>query len=208
VLCVSASCRTDTPYSSDLVPRESLQAWLPHLPAQTYLIESVVPTAGPSSSPSTTFLGKNELTAALKSWSAQKSSSSNDELVIALMGLPSVGKTSVLNSLLPSPRLAVAASTPTMANAKHPEPTTKVPVEVRVDLGDVVVRVIDTPGWEHAEDDDEDNDDEEDQEDEEEGLSEEKLAKWDALEARVAGDMLRRNLGRVDRVKDVLPLGE
>jgi nuclear GTP-binding protein len=95
-----------------------------------------------------------------------------------------------------------------MANAKHPEPTTKVPVEVRVDLGDVVVRVIDTPGWEHAEDDDEDNDDEEDQEDEEEGLSEEKLAKWDALEARVAGDMLRRNLGRVDRVKDVLPLGE
>ncbi|RSH90365.1 hypothetical protein EHS25_000970 [Saitozyma podzolica] len=190
----------------DLVPRESLQAWLPHLPAQTYLIESVVPTAGPSSSPSTTVLGKNELTAALKSWSAQKSSSSNDELVIALMGLPSVGKTSVLNSLLPSPRLGVAGSTPTMANAKHPEPTTKVPVEVRVDLGDVVVRVIDTPGWEHAEDDDEDNDDEEDQEDEEEGLSEEKLAKWDALEARVAGDMLRRNLGRVDRVKDVLPL--
>lgn len=193
----------------DLVPRESLQAWLPHLPAQTYLIESIVPTAGPSSSPSTAFLGKNELTAALKSWSAQKSSSSNDELVIALMGLPSVGKTSVLNSLLPSPRLVVAAPTPTMANAKHPEPTTKVPVEVRVDLGDVVVRVIDTPGWEHAEDDDEDEDDDDEEGNEdEEGLSEEKLAKWDALEARVAGDMLRRNLGRVDRVKDVLPLGE
>ncbi|RSH83074.1 hypothetical protein EHS25_005784, partial [Saitozyma podzolica] len=121
-------------------------------------------------------------------------------------GSPLRGQDLCAQLVAPIPSSGVAGSTPTMANAKHPEPTTKVPVEVRVDLGDVVVRVIDTPGWEHAEDDDEDNDDEEDQEDEEEGLSEEKLAKWDALEARVAGDMLRRNLGRVDRVKDVLPL--
>lgn len=54
------------------------------------------------------------------------------------------------------------------------------------------VRVIDTPGWEYAED-------EVDADADGEGS--------DELEERLAADLLRRNLGRVDRVKDVLPLG-
>lgn len=54
---------------------------------------------------------------------------------------------------------------------------------------------------------DEDEDEgEEDEEIDEDELDEEEAAKWDALEAQVAGDLLRRNLGRVDRVKDVFPL--
>lgn len=57
-----------------------------------------------------------------------------------------------------------------------------------------------------------DEDDEEGAEDDEEvdedDLDEEEAAKWDMLEAQVAGDLLRRNLGRVDRVKDVFPLSE
>lgn len=75
---------------------------------------------------------------------------------------------------------------------------------------------------EHAHDDDEDEDEDDDEamdEDELEGdedveeidedeLDEEEAAKWDMLEAQVAGDLLRRNLGRVDRVKDVFPLSE
>lgn len=71
----------------------------------------------------------------------------------------------------------------------------------------------------HAEDDEDEDEDEamdedelegdedEDDEDEDE-LDEEEAAKWDMLEAQVAGDLLRRNLGRVDRVKDVFPLGK
>lgn len=60
------------------------------------------------------------------------------------------------------------------------------------------MKVIDTPGWEFVEDDEEGE-----MEADEEG---EKV--WDELEERVAGDLLRRNLGRVDRVKDVMPLGQ
>lgn len=56
--------------------------------------------------------------------------------------------------------------------------------------------------------DDEEGDEDEDEEIDEDELDEEEAAKWDALEAQVAGDLLRRNLGRVDRVKDVFPLGK
>lgn len=116
---------------------------------------------------------------------------------------------------------------PSGASAKHPEPTTKVPVELRVQVGDAWVRVVDTPGWEYAEDDDDEEEDGEEDEgeeqdededveaemedDDEEGgemFDEEKAARLDALEARVAGDLLRRNLGRVERVKDIFPLGQ
>ena len=117
------------------------------------------------------------------------------------MGLPNVGKTSVLNTLLPSNarRYAVAAAVPAGAAAKKPEPTTKKPSEVALELGKgTKVHVIDTPGWEYADDDEEDE--EEDAERDE--------AEWDAMIERVAGDTLRRNLGRVDRVKDVFPLGK
>ena len=54
--------------------------------------------------------------------------------------------------------------------------------------------MIDTPGWEYTEDEvDEEDDDAED--------------RFKELEESLAADLLRRNLGRVDRVKDVLPLG-
>lgn len=122
------------------------------------------------------------------------------------MGLPNTGKTSILNSLLPLSKRthAVAAQTPLSKAAKHPAPTTLAPVEVVVDLGEgMVVRVVDTPGWEFA-----DEEEEEEGGGEGEGKQEEKEGKWDEMEERVAGDLLRRNLGRVDRVKDVTPLGQ
>lgn len=231
---------------SDLVPREVLAAWLPHLPPQTFLFSS--PPAAPASSskskgptvPALPTLGREDLLTAMKTWSTQKASaastsSSLDELVVAFMGLPSVGKSSVINALAPASRVkqAVAPAVPSGAMAKHPEPTTKVPVELRVQVGDSWVRLVDTPGWEYAENDDEDEDDEDEEEDAEEVVEEsgdegedadmedgddedddeaevfdeEKAAKLDALEARVAGDLLRRNLGRVERVKDIFPLG-
>ena len=56
----------------------------------------------------------------------------------------------------------------------------------------IKIRIIDTPGWEYVEEEIEQNGDED---------------RFDQLEERLAADVLRRNLGRVDRVKDVLPIG-
>lgn len=120
------------------------------------------------------------------------------------MGLPNVGKTSVLNSLLP-PKAKHHATAPVIAlNAasKNPQPTTKLPSESRIEVNGRGIRVIDTPGWDFADDDDEE------EEDEDEELDEEQMKKLDELEARMTGDLLRRNLGRVDRIKDVVSLGK
>ena len=183
-----------------------------HLELPTFLFKSpyTEPVASTSKTPVSStiepnaILGKHELLSALNAWADAKSTKSSDELVVALMGLPTVGKTSVLNALIRGKRaFDVAPPQPSMASAKHPAPTTSAPVEVEVDAGERKIRVIDTPGWEFA--------DEEEEDDETEGVAEEEtepdMAKWDAMEERVAGDLLRRNLGRVDRVKDVFPLG-
>lgn len=74
------------------------------------------------------------------------------------------------------------------------------PVELELDLGDEgKIRIIDTPGWEFAE--------EEPDQEEDEVKGEGGDEKWDMMEDRIAGDLLRRNLGRIDKVKDVFPLG-
>ncbi|OXG86630.1 nuclear GTP-binding protein [Cryptococcus neoformans var. grubii Br795] len=198
----------------DLVPREVLQSWISQLDIPTFLFKSalpVPPTPSSSRDPGPSFfldpsviLGREQLIAAAKKWSAEKKKSrkSDEPLVLALMGLPSVGKTSILNSLVPSTanksRRVVAPLIPSGQSAKSLQPTTKTPVEVEIDVDGLKLKVIDTPGWEPVEDEkDEDEDEDEDEQDPE---------KWDRLEAKLSGDLLRRNLGRVDRVKDVFPL--
>ncbi|WWC99664.1 hypothetical protein V866_006568 [Kwoniella sp. B9012] len=211
----------------DLVPKEALESWLAKLDIPAFLFKSSLPSPPTSSASSSktpslsslplhSVLGKDEFFNAIKQWSSEKQSKSKSKsgskskskepvepLVIAFMGLPSVGKTSILNSLLSpkQPKHAVAPYIPTATSAKIPEPKTKAPVEVEIEVDGEKVRVIDTPGWEYAEGDDSEDEDE-DSEDEEEVNPE----KWDALEARLAGDLLRRNLGRVDKVKDAFPL--
>ncbi|WWC66242.1 uncharacterized protein I206_100143 [Kwoniella pini CBS 10737] len=206
----------------DLVPREALQSWLSQLDIPTFLFKSSLPAQPAASSskiPAASsnlkeVWGKDELYSAIKTWSAEKQAKfqpksksrskaveiPNEPLVLAFMGLPSVGKTSILNSLLPpsQPKHAVAPYIPTATSAKIPEPKTKAPVEIEIDVEGEKIRIIDTPGWEYAEEDDSEEDDEDDEEIEPE--------KWDALESKLAGDLLRRNLGRVDKVKDALPL--
>jgi len=182
----------------ELVPREALEGWLAHLPFPAFLFSA------------RESLGREQLLGAL---AAAAQAKEGEPLKAALLGLPNVGKSSVLNSLLGKELVKTAPAAPTASSAKSPAPTTTACREVEVSLpGGLTAHLIDTPGWEYVEDDedeedpeenikemDEDEDDEEDEEDED---------KWDALEARVAGDLLRRNLGRVDKVKDVFPLGE
>ncbi|MGG6496907.1 UNVERIFIED_CONTAM: hypothetical protein NY603_28710, partial [Bacteroidetes bacterium 56_B9] len=76
------------------------------------------------------------------------------------------------------------------------------PVEVAVTGAEgVKVHVIDTPGWEPAP---EDMDEEEEEDEDEDGeLTEAQVAKFDRMEATLAGDLLRRNIGRIDKIKDV-----
>lgn len=194
----------------DLVPRETIEAWLPHLPENTFLFKSFLPTANIPSSSKTQLphlpeqcLGKDELLAAFSAWSAEIKAAKKDEpLVVALFGLPNVGKTSVLNSLLgrAKGKYPVAPVVPLASAAKELGTTTRMPMEVAVVEG---VHVIDTPGWEAAPEDM----DEEEEEDEEDELTEEQMAKYDRMEAMLAGDLLRRNIGRIDKIKDVFPLG-
>ncbi|GMK58492.1 hypothetical protein CspeluHIS016_0505240 [Cutaneotrichosporon spelunceum] len=184
---------------ADLVPREALEGWLKALDLPAYVVSA---TEG---------WGFKELLAGLNA-----AANKNDDFKVALLGLPNVGKSAVANALLGADMFKVRPGT-LASSSKHPAPTTAACAEAELPGG---IRVIDTPGWEYVEeeesddeDDDEDDedeegdvemDDDEDEEDEEKAAA--MAAKWDALEARVAGDLLRRNLGRVDKVKDVFPL--
>lgn len=190
---------------ADLVPREALEGWLKALDVPAYVLSA---TEG---------WGRAELLAALNA--AAKKAKKDDEFKVALLGLPNVGKSAVANALLGAEKFKVRPAISLSASSKHPAPTTLACAEAELPGG---VRIIDTPGWEYVEESDDEMDGEEDEEDEdedeegdakmdeddedEEEVDEAETAKWDALEARVAGDLLRRNLGRVDKVKDVFPL--
>ncbi|WRT64125.1 uncharacterized protein IL334_001054 [Kwoniella shivajii] len=215
----------------DLVPREALQSWLSQLDVPAFLFKSRLPSPPAASSsktpaPSSSIelgkvLGREEFYTAVKQWSNEKQAKAQpktrskakakevipvEPLVLAFMGLPSVGKTSILNSLLSSTHTkhAVAPYVPSAQSAKSPEPTTKAPVEVEIEVEGEKIRIIDTPGWEYA--DDEDEEEEEEEADETEEAAEELAQKWDLMETKLAGDLLRRNLGRVDKVKEAFPL--
>jgi nuclear GTP-binding protein len=177
------------------------------------LFKSVLPVSRASTSTQhiepTVVLGKTEL---LEYLSTIKPAEKDADLHVALMGLPNVGKTSVLNSLLPAkakhhetaPVLALNAA------SKNPQPTTKMPSETRIEHDGKGIRIIDTPGWDFADDEEEEEeeDEDEDEEDSDVEVDEEKLAKWDKIAETMTGDLLRRNLGRVDRIKDIIPLGK
>ena len=212
----------------DLVPKETAEAWVkflrstfePHgdnvkvvlfkasfveTPIKTGMTVYGVDKQGklpPRTIPSAIPVGKDTLLSILSAWQTEKNKSDDSSLNVVFLGQPNVGKSAVINTLLGRPRLPTAETIPVSGIAA---PTTKVPGELGVQVGDKELRLIDTPGFEFNPPDVED----EDEDDEMDGdVDEEDDGKWAALEEMVARDMLTRNLGRIDKVKDALPLGQ
>jgi nuclear GTP-binding protein len=209
----------------DLVPKETAEAWLKFLrssfeshgdnvkvvlfkasfvetpikPGMTVYGTDKQGKLPPRTIPSAIPVGKETLLSILSAWQTEKNKSDESSLNVVFLGQPNVGKSAVINTLLGRPRLTTAGTIPVSGLAA---PTTKVPAELGVKVGENEVRLIDTPGWEFNPPDVEGEDEEMDMGEEEDD------EKWAILEGTVARDMLTRNLGRIDKVKDALPLGE
>jgi nuclear GTP-binding protein len=171
--------------------------------------EQAIPRTIPSGVP----VGRDQLIQILNAWKGDKAKAKaatnedEDEFNVVFLGQPNVGKSAVVNTLLGRPKLTTASTIPVSGVTG---PTTTVPVEVVAEFeagGEGQVRLIDTPGWEFNPPDVDDEEDEDEQMDGGEGDEDEDV-KWAVLEEMVARDMLTRNIGRIDKVKDALPLGE
>lgn len=217
----------------DLVPRETAEAWLKFLRTsfldrsdrvkvvlfKASFVETPI-TPGmtvygvgkgeqplPRTIPSGVPVGRDQLIQVLNAWKEEKAAKSSGEFNVVFLGQPNVGKSAVVNTLLGRPKLNTASTIPVSGVVG---PTTKVPVEVVAEFAagaEGQVRLIDTPGWEFNPPDVDDEDEDEQMDGGDEG-EEEDDAKWAVLEEMVARDMLTRNIGRIDKVKDALPLGE
>lgn len=210
---------------ADLVPREAAEAWLRAIKeefkgnknVQVCLFKSSMTNTGQKATATTGLnpgipIGKDGLVSILRTWASEKAaadkkqkkaSTPEDEgLVISVLGQPNVGKSSFINTLLGRPVHPTAATAKTSGTA----PTTLTPSESVLPLavsGPTRISIIDTPGWEFNPPDV----DAEMERTQEVDAIEEQNAIWDELEQLVARDMLTRNLGRIDKVKDSYPLG-
>lgn len=201
----------------DLVPREVVDGWLRFLRSsftgknaknvrvllfKASFVETPIKPGMtvygdplPRTIPAAIPLGKQALESVLYEFSREKKGKT--PLNVVFMGQPNVGKSAVINTLLGRPSLPTAATIPGQSNSLGP--TTKVPCEVALIQDKIEIRLIDTPGWEYNPPDVEDEDEEMDGD----AVDDEK---WALLEHVVARDMLTRNMGRIEKVKETLPL--
>ncbi|KAI9512703.1 P-loop containing nucleoside triphosphate hydrolase protein [Russula earlei] len=177
----------------DTCPRETTAAWAAHLrsehPTLLFRVASSClpppvthdPTKGKrrSEAPSDDAWGSDAVSTLLELWAEEKSGG-DGPLHVAVVGLTNSGKSAFINSLARKNALDVYAS----SSFTNSPSTTPHALEVTLELNDKPLVFIDTPGtaWQPSED-----------------------ASHEERERRRAQDILLRNRGRIDRLKDPLP---
>ncbi|KAF8826404.1 hypothetical protein HHX47_DHR5000063 [Lentinula edodes] len=173
----------------DCVPHESLVAWTSALRKQqpTFPFRSASsflpgnPLAqlntkgkGRAKNPVDDALGGDAVLECLGHWAAEKENGSS--LTVAVVGVTNTGKSSLINSLAKTTVLPVYS----LASSPRGPTTTTMPQEITIQVaGNRTLRVIDTPGYSWKID--------------------KASSDWDEVRAR---DILLRNKGRIDRLKD------
>ncbi|KAF7776804.1 hypothetical protein Agabi119p4_5197 [Agaricus bisporus var. burnettii] len=187
----------------DTCPRESTSAWLTFLRREhpTFLFRSAtafLPAAALQSSNPVQGTGKSKASShrkddawgseailtQLANWATEKNDGS--PLNVAVVGLTNAGKSSFLNSLLHKEALPVY----TLSTASRNPTTSVLPQEITIETQGKPIRFNDTPGliWSTGS---------------EEGGSVNPESESDNLRIR---DILMRSRGRIDRLKDPLPV--
>ncbi|EKM59561.1 uncharacterized protein PHACADRAFT_181560 [Phanerochaete carnosa HHB-10118-sp] len=174
----------------DGCPREAVSSWTTYLRAQhpTVLFRSAsafMPASGSSPAKGKgkervdDALGWSSVATTLENFAAEKPS--DEPLVVAIVGFTNSGKSSFINSLARKPALPVYK----LSSSQDGPTTTVFPQEVFLEIGSKRIRLIDTPG-----------------------LSWVAPAAQSVEEvARVrARDIIIRNKGRIDRLKDPEPV--
>ncbi|KZT74532.1 hypothetical protein DAEQUDRAFT_197091 [Daedalea quercina L-15889] len=175
----------------DACPREAVQEWATTLRAEhpavifrsaSAFLPTISETAGKGKGKERAddAWGVDGVTQCLSKWAQEKEG--DDALVVAVVGVTNVGKSSFINSLLRK------ATLPTFKLTSAPldgPTTTTYPQEISMDIEGKSIRVIDTPGlaWQAPS-----------------GVSAEDLER---VRAR---DILQRNRGRIERLKDPAPV--
>ncbi|KAI0352721.1 P-loop containing nucleoside triphosphate hydrolase protein [Trametes cingulata] len=176
----------------DVCPREAVEAWAATLrkdyptvlfrSASACLPAPAESVKGKGKERADDAWGLDNLLALLKQWAQEKKTDDDKPLTVAVVGVTNVGKSSLVNSLVRKPAL----QTYRLTSAPPESPTTTThPQEVALELDGRQVRLIDTPGlsWEPVED-----------------AAPEDLGRYRAR------DVLLRNRGRIDRLKDPSPV--
>ncbi|KZT12640.1 uncharacterized protein LAESUDRAFT_766146 [Laetiporus sulphureus 93-53] len=171
----------------DACPREAVSSWVQSLRGQhpTVLFRSAsafLPSTaedvgkGKEKERADDAWGVKSVDALLRQWAEEKTD--DEPLVVAVVGVTNSGKSSFINSLL---RKAVLPTYKLASGALDGPTTTTHAQEVTLDLDGKQIRLIDTPGlaWQSP--------------------AEETEEEWQRLRA---GDILTRNRGRIDRLKD------
>ncbi|GBE79130.1 hypothetical protein BKA93DRAFT_139941 [Sparassis latifolia] len=175
----------------DACPREAIVSWVATLRGQcptvlfrsasAFLPKAVEPSSrGKAKDPVDDAWGVDAILSCLGSWAQQK----QDEkpLVVAVVGVANVGKSSVINSLLKRAALVIYTVNST---ALEGSTTTTHPQEVEIEFEGKQIRLIDTPGvsWHPVPDD-----------------------SRETTEKIRAQDILVRSRGRIERLKNPVPV--